>query len=92
MGYAPGQLFSSVFDDAFPGMTLLQVLELGGGGLNALGRHAVAAVLNGASPDVAYDLSAAQVIAAFNSVYPGGDYESLKNRLDFLNNQGCWID
>lgn len=92
MGYAPGQQFSSVFDDAFPGMTLRQVLELGGGGLNALGRHTVAALLNGASPDVAYDWSAAQVIAAFNAVYPGGDYESLKNRLDLLNNQGCWID
>ena len=37
------------FDDAFPGMTLLEVLSQGGGGLNALGRHTVAALLNAAS-------------------------------------------
>jgi hypothetical protein len=81
-----------VFEDAFPGMTLVQVLDLGGGGLNALGRHTVAALLNAASGDVDYDLTALQVINAFNAVYPGGDYESLKNRFDLLNNQGCPIN
>jgi hypothetical protein len=89
VGYSPDQLFSSVFEDAFPGMTLVQVLNLGGGGLNALGRATVAALLNANSPGVDYDLTTAEVIAAFNAVYPGGDYETLKNRLDLLNNQGC---
>jgi hypothetical protein len=70
-------------------MTLLEVLDLGGGGLNALGRQTVAALLSAASGDVDYDMTVAQVISAFNSVFPGGDYETLKNRLDFLNNQGC---
>lgn len=69
--YAPTTLFSAVFDNAFPGMTLLQVLENGGGGLDALGRHTVAALLNAASSDVSYGMTPAQVIAAFNSVYPG---------------------
>jgi len=87
--YLPSQQFSSVFENAFPGLTLLQVLELQGGGLNALGRHTVAALLSAASPGVDYDLTAAEVIAAFNAVFPGGDYETLKNRLDALNNQGC---
>jgi hypothetical protein len=90
--YLPGQQFSSVFENAFPGLTLLQVLELQGGGLNALGRQTVAALLSAASPDVDYDLTPAEVIAAFNAVFPGGDYETLKNRLDFLNNQGCPLD
>jgi hypothetical protein len=87
--YDPSDLFSSVFENAFPGMTLLQVLEQGGGDLNALGRHTVAALLNAASPDVDYDLTVAQVIAAFNAVFPGGDYETLKNRLEAFNEQGC---
>jgi len=90
--YAPSTLFSAVFSNAFPGMTLLQVLGQGGGGLKALGRHTVAALLNAASSDVAYDLSVAQVIAGFNSAYASGDagtIEARKNLLDMLNNQGC---
>ncbi len=43
-GYSPSTQFSAVFENAFPGKTLLQVLEQGGGGLNALGRHTVAAL------------------------------------------------
>jgi hypothetical protein len=82
--------FSAVFEDAFPGMTLLQVLDLGAGDLNALGRHAVAGLLSAGS--VNYGMTSQQVIDAFNAAYPGGDYETLKNRLDFLNNQGCSLN
>jgi hypothetical protein len=89
-------LFVDVFGvNAFPGMTLLQVLELNGGGLQALGRHAVAALLAAASPDVDYDLTTSQVISLFNAAYASGSastIESLKNRLDLLNNQGCPLD
>lgn len=88
-GYSPNQLFSSVFENAFPGMTLVQVLEQGGGGLYALGRHTVAALLNGASPAVEFELSAAQVISQFNGVFPGGDYEGLKNDFAYLNERYC---
>jgi hypothetical protein len=37
-----------VFEDAFPNQSLVQVLRRTGGGLDALDRHAVAALLNGA--------------------------------------------
>jgi hypothetical protein len=91
-GYSPTDLFSSVFADAFPGKTLLEVVWLGGGGLNALGRMSVAALLNAASPDVTFDLTTQQVIDAFNAAYASGNkrtIEQQKNIFDFLNNQGC---
>ncbi|NNM32713.1 MAG: hypothetical protein HKO53_06585 [Gemmatimonadetes bacterium] len=89
--YMPGTLFSAVFDDAFPGMTLADVASQGGGQLKALGRHTVAALLNGASSGVSYDLSDGDVIAAFNDAYPGtnGEYEALKNQFEAYNEQGC---
>lgn len=89
--YTPATLFGSVFEDAFPGKTLLQVLNLGGGGLNALGRHTVAALLNSTNPDVNgdYPYTTAQVIAAFNAVFPGGDYNTLKNQFATANEWGC---
>ena len=83
--YTPNTLFSSVFKDAFPGQTLLEVLNNGGGGLKALGRQTVSALLNAQKLGAAnYGLSAAQVINAFNAVYPNGDYETLKNRFAAL--------
>jgi hypothetical protein len=87
--YTPSTQFSAVFENAFPGKTLLQVLAQGGGGLNALGRHTVAALLNSASAGVDYDETTAGVISAFNAAFPGGDYETLKNRLEGFNEQGC---
>lgn len=90
--YTTSTLFSSVFADAFPGKTLVQVLGLNGGGLNALGRHTVAALLSAASSGVDYDLTVAEVISAFNTAYASGDPATIsyqKNVLDMLNNQGC---
>jgi hypothetical protein len=87
--YTPDTQFSDVFEDAFPGMTLLEVASQGGGGLNALGRHTVAALLNAASAGVDYDMTAAEVIAAFNAVFPGGDYAGLKDTFEGFNEQGC---
>jgi len=88
--YTPNTLFSDVFDDAFPGMTLLQVLSQGGGGLTALGRHTIAALLNAASAGVSFGYSSPQeVIDAFNAAYPGSDYETLKDILAAANEQGC---
>ncbi len=87
--YTPGTLFSDVFENAFPGRTLVQVLGQGGGGLNALGRHTVAALLNGGSTGVSFDLSAQQVINGFNAVFPEGDYEGQKNIFASFNEQGC---
>ena len=93
VGYLPTQYFSSVFANAFPGKTLAQVVATGGGGLNALGRHTVAALLNASvSSGVSFDLTTQQVITAFNTAYASGNatrIEELKNQLDMLNNQGC---
>lgn len=87
--YDPTDLFSSVFEDAFPGWTLLDVVRARGGGINALGRHTVAALLNSASGEVEYDLSPQEVIDAFNAVYPDGPFNPLKNRFEAFNEQGC---
>jgi hypothetical protein len=89
--YDPSDRFSDHFDDAFPGKTLLQVLQQGGGGLNALGRHTVAALLNAASPDVDFAFSRAGVIRRFNDVFPGtpAAYEALKNQFEAQNERGC---
>lgn len=69
----PDTLFSDVFENAFPGKTLVQVAAQGGGHLKALGRHTVAALLNAASADVGYPATVADVIATFNSVYPSSN-------------------
>ena len=89
--YTPDTPFSDVFEDAFPGMTLLDAASNGGGGLDALGRHTVAALLNAASPDVSYDQSVSDVVGGFNDVFPGSkkEYEGLKDVLNDLNEQGC---
>jgi hypothetical protein len=70
---------------------MVEVADGNGGGLVALGRHTVAAVLNAANPEVSYDMTPQQVIDAFNAVYPGskGDYETLKNEFEEFNEQGC---
>ena len=90
--YTPTTTFASAFgSSAFGSMTMLQVLSQGGGGMNALGRHAAAALLNAASANVAYDLSVAAVISRFNTAAAGsaGAIEAQKNQFDMLNNQGC---
>ena len=88
--YDPGDLFNDLdgFTDvtAFNGLTLLQVLNLGGGGINALGRHTVAALLNSAG-GFGVDLTSLQT--AFNSAIASGDYEPLKDVLEGLNELGC---
>lgn len=90
--YTPDTPFGSVFANAFPGMTLLQVASQGGGGLKALGRHSVAALLNSASTGVDYDLTTAQVISGFNSAYASGNAETIEAQhiLFMQNNEdGC---
>lgn len=86
--YTPGQAFSSVFANAFPGKSLVQVLALQGGGLEALGRHAVSALLSAATFGD-YGLTTAQVISMFNAAYASGDYETTKNKFAALNEQLC---
>ncbi|MHC4319276.1 MAG: hypothetical protein ACYS1B_12135, partial [Planctomycetota bacterium] len=95
--YEPNQMFSMWFDDAFAGKSLLTVLsqpassDPGPNQLNSLGRHTVAALLNAASLDVAYDLGPAAVVEMFNDAYPGdkSDYNGVKAIFRGFNEQGC---
>lgn len=103
-GHAPGDLLGSVFtlpadlelkkpEKADPDeITLLEGLKLRGGGVNALIRHSVAALLNASSSGVSYDLSEADVISAFEAAVDGGDVEGTKDELEGFNEQGCPLD
>ena len=102
VNFEPTDLFSDVFEETITirygkkrkkveDPTLLQALKAKGGGINALARHTVAALLNAASPDVSYDLSVDDVIDDFQDVYPGTkqEYNSLKGYFGSFNEQGC---
>ena len=96
-GYSPTQTVSSVFGSAFGSLgslTLVQALGTGGGGINALLRHSVAAVLNAANTNVDYPLTTGQIITAVQTAVAGGDaaIEQLKNQLDLYNNSGANLD
>ena len=92
--------FETIFArNAFTGNpTLLQVLGFGGGGLNALSRHAVAALLNAAHPDVDPPLAidtTAEVIALWQTAFDSGNaalIESTKNIFAAANEAGCIVD
>jgi hypothetical protein len=88
--WTPDSSFVDAFGvDAFPGLTLLDVLGLGDGDLDALGRHAVAAFLNALTPDVAYPLTDVEVVAAFGEAYDLGVYEETKDLLNAYNEDHC---
>ena len=69
--------------------TLLQAAEAGGGGAIALGRHAVAALLNASNPDVESGQTEAEVKAIVQNAYATGDFEGAKDILEDINEQGC---
>lgn len=78
--------------------TLLEAL-CAKGGVNekkgvcdALARHAVAALLNAAHPDVNYPLSTEEVIEKVNYAITNGGVEALKNELQGYNSLGGGID
>ena len=88
VGYAPDELFSTVFGaDASNAMTLLKALRAGGGGEKALMRHSVAALLNASSLDYAY--SSAEVIAMVLGAFADGDFERVKDLFEAANEVGC---
>jgi hypothetical protein len=86
--YTQGDSFAAVFGVPYD-KTLLEALKTGGGQEKALGRHAVAGLLNAANPDVSYAFTEAQVIALVQDAWATGDFESAKNLLSFENEQGC---
>jgi len=94
MGYSPDQTVSSVFGAAFGSLgslTLAEALGTGGGGINALLRHSVAAVLNAAHTEVDYAMTTSQVISAVQAAMAdgAGAIEQLKSQLDGYNNGGA---
>jgi hypothetical protein len=76
-------------DMACEGKTLLEVLKTGGGGEKALGRHAVAALLNASHPDVDYLYSPGDVIGKVQAAYTSGDFETYKDLLEVQNELDC---
>ncbi len=89
VGYDPDEAFSDVFGvDAAGDPSLLEALKTGGGGFKALGRHAVAALLD-ASSGVDYLYTQAVVIALVRHAYATGDPETVKDLLEAQNEQGC---
>jgi hypothetical protein len=86
--YAPGQYFDVVFGDG-PHITLLQALKRNGGGENAFLRHATAALLNAASPEVIYPYSEDDVRALVEFAYTTGAFEDTKNLFATANEGWC---
>ena len=92
VGYAPTDLYDEVFGvtSGLPaGTTLLQALGTGGGGENALARHATAALLNVMNESVGYKYSAEQVISMVQQAYAESNIEQVKNMFEKLNESGC---
>ncbi len=90
-GYATTMDFDTVFGvNAFtPNLTLMQALRQGGGGIKALGRHAVAALLSSTHPGVAYPLGPNDVITLVRNAVLSGNYEPTHLLLASYNEQDC---
>lgn len=91
--YNPTDKFEAIFQRDVPGNpTLAEALRLNGGGLNALMRHSVAALLNSAhpafNPDPMFD-TPNEVINAFRAAFDSGNYEDTKNLMEASNEIGC---
>ena len=95
--YETCDIFGAVFANTPPSLanlTLLQALNLGGGGIYNLARQGVAALLNACSPDVdyaGYSDNPQAVINAVSAAYLAGGNASgmLASQLDRFNNAGC---
>jgi len=93
IGYSPGDDFDSTFgvDWFAPDITLEKALNMRGGGIKALTRHAAAALLNAAHPDVDYPMAEADIISAVHDVDSTDKkaVTALKDTFDENNNLGC---
>jgi hypothetical protein len=93
--YSPTDSFNAVFGVSGPfadSLTLLDALNQGGGGVNALGRHAVAALLSSSSSGVDYGLTPTEVIDQTRAALNSGNattIEGQKNVFAALNEKGC---
>ena len=99
--YSTSTLYGSVFVNApsqLSSLTLLQVLNLGGGGIYNLGRQSVAALLNicheGVNYSSPYTNNIPLLISNVNAAFVAGGSApgALGSQLDILNQVGCSID
>ncbi|MDQ3957946.1 MAG: Ig-like domain repeat protein, partial [Actinomycetota bacterium] len=97
-GVTPSSSFEAIFGrpTAFPGNpSMLTVLRFDGAGLQALGRHAAAALLNANSPGVDYPFLSSEVIQMFQAAFDSGDpvlIEITKNEFDAASNALCLLN
>jgi len=93
VGYAPTDLYDTVFGvtSTFAANTLLEVLSQGGGGEIALGRNAVAALLNSTHGDVDFAFDTATVIQKVQDAYASGDFSTAHRELAAENERGCTV-
>ncbi|NJN55193.1 MAG: hypothetical protein HC804_10795 [Anaerolineae bacterium] len=90
VNYSPTDNYEAVFGvDASFNKDLVGALAQGGGGEKALGRHAVAALLNANTSGVSFLYTQADVIAMVQGAYATGDFEGVKNLFATQNEMGC---
>jgi hypothetical protein len=85
-GYETDDLYEDVFGVSYD-KTLLEALWSGGGGEYALGRQAVAALLNAAHPHVDYYFTEDEVIEIVQDAYANGNFEDAKDHLERHNDR-----
>jgi len=103
-GFSPYQKFKQAFElgpndiikikigqKTITDPTLGEALRATGGGLVALVRQSVAALLNSAS-NIDYPLTTSQVKAEFKTAFTSGNYEQTKNSFEYFNTLGCPFD
>ncbi|MCL2304658.1 MAG: hypothetical protein FWC43_04880, partial [Planctomycetaceae bacterium] len=62
--------------------TMMEALKVQGGGINALWRESVAALLNAVHPKIQYRYSVNEIISMVRTAYATGQYEYYKNLLE----------
>ena len=88
--FSPTQNYGTVFgvQPSF-NKTLLGALQQGGGGEKALGRQAVAALLNAANTRVNYAFTVQHVIGKVQQAYATRNFEVIKKELEKENERAC---
>ena len=90
-GFGPDEYFDTIFGLSSPntfGGTLGEAVWAKGGGKNALARHATAALLNAADPNINYPYTQQQIIDMVNAAFAANDpvaIETLKDKLATAN-------
>jgi hypothetical protein len=91
-GYAPGDYVDDAFECG-PHITLLEALKAKGGKENALLRHAVAALLNAAHPDLNFGDGTGGIVFNFCWAWDHEeDREYIKDWMEGWNEIGCPLD